>query len=146
MFGRAPVNRDEVDAARPARHLVGTGSPRRFDVPVRDVTSDGRVKLNPRSLRRHRYERSCEAGRECQQLLRNHDLQSLSGAAGCASEASRTASPARLESSTRLGRHRWTIERTMSRLGDCRRLHRRCERKAEHFLDDQFQGVSGRTR
>jgi hypothetical protein len=78
VFGRAPVNRDEVDAAGPARRLVGTGSPRRFDVRVRDVTSDGRAKLNPRSLRRHRYERSSEAGRECRQLLRDHDLQSLS--------------------------------------------------------------------
>ncbi|MFD3498484.1 transposase [Streptomyces sp. NPDC058676] len=39
-----------------------------------------------------------------------------------------------IESSTRLGRHRWTIERTMSWLGGCRRLHRRYERKAEHFL------------
>lgn len=39
-----------------------------------------------------------------------------------------------VESSTRLGRHRWTIERTMSRLGGCRRLHRRYEREAEHFL------------
>lgn len=39
-----------------------------------------------------------------------------------------------VESSTRLGRHRWTIERTMSWLGGCRRLHRRYERKAEHFL------------
>ncbi|WP_246656931.1 IS5 family transposase [Streptomyces rhizosphaericus] len=39
-----------------------------------------------------------------------------------------------LESSKRLGRHRWTIERTMSRLAGCRRLHRRYERKAVHFL------------
>ncbi|MDC2948804.1 IS5 family transposase [Streptomyces heilongjiangensis] len=39
-----------------------------------------------------------------------------------------------IESSTRLGRHRWTIERTMSWLAGCRRLHRRHERKAEHFL------------
>ncbi|XUZ84662.1 IS5 family transposase [Streptomyces sp. HD1123-B1] len=39
-----------------------------------------------------------------------------------------------IESSTRLGRHRWTIERTMAWLADCRRLHRRYERKAEHFL------------
>jgi hypothetical protein len=38
-----------------------------------------------------------------------------------------------IESSTRLGRHRWTIER-MSWPGGCRRLHRRYERKAEHFL------------
>ncbi|MEU7046800.1 transposase, partial [Streptomyces varsoviensis] len=39
-----------------------------------------------------------------------------------------------IESSTRLGRHRWTVERTMSWLAGCRRLHRRNERKAEHFL------------
>ncbi|WP_434091183.1 IS5 family transposase [Streptomyces flaveus] len=39
-----------------------------------------------------------------------------------------------IESSTRLGRHRWTIERTMAWLAGCRRLHRRYERKAEHFL------------
>ncbi|WP_326615085.1 IS5 family transposase [Streptomyces scopuliridis] len=39
-----------------------------------------------------------------------------------------------VESSTRLGRHRWTIERTMSWLAGCRRPHRRYERKAEHFL------------
>ncbi|GGQ32300.1 hypothetical protein GCM10010140_73000 [Streptosporangium pseudovulgare] len=39
-----------------------------------------------------------------------------------------------IESSHRLGRHRWTIERTMSWLAGCRRLHRRYERKAEHFL------------
>ncbi len=39
-----------------------------------------------------------------------------------------------IESSTRLGRHRWTIERTMSWLASCRRLHRRYERKSDHFL------------
>ncbi|MFE0202963.1 IS5 family transposase [Streptomyces sp. NPDC058985] len=39
-----------------------------------------------------------------------------------------------VESSTRLGRHRWTAERTMPRLTGCRRPHRRYERKAEHFL------------
>ncbi|WP_406427270.1 transposase [Streptomyces sp. NBC_01589] len=33
-----------------------------------------------------------------------------------------------------LGRHRWVIERTLSWLGDCRRMHRRYERKAEHLL------------
>ncbi|MEU1601154.1 IS5 family transposase [Streptomyces sp. NPDC005708] len=38
------------------------------------------------------------------------------------------------ESSTCLGRHRWTVERTMSWLAGCRRLHRRYERRAEHFL------------
>jgi transposase len=32
------------------------------------------------------------------------------------------------------GRHRWVVERTVSWLTDCRRLHRRYERKAEHFL------------
>jgi transposase len=36
--------------------------------------------------------------------------------------------------SQRLGRHRWTIERTMSWLAGCRRLHLRYEPKAEHFL------------
>lgn len=39
-----------------------------------------------------------------------------------------------VETSQRLGRHRWTIVRTMSWLAGCRRLHRRYERKAEHFL------------
>ncbi len=39
-----------------------------------------------------------------------------------------------IETSQRLGRHRWTIERTMAWLAGCRRLHRRYERKAEHFL------------
>ncbi|MHC3455692.1 IS5 family transposase [Streptomyces prasinus] len=39
-----------------------------------------------------------------------------------------------IETSQRLGRHRWTIERTMSWLAGCHRLHRRYERKAEHFL------------
>ncbi|MFD9240409.1 IS5 family transposase [Streptomyces sp. NPDC059556] len=39
-----------------------------------------------------------------------------------------------VESSQRLGRHRRTIERTMSWLAGCRRLHRRHERKADHFL------------
>ena len=38
-----------------------------------------------------------------------------------------------IESSERLGRHRWVVERTMSWLNGCRRLHRRYERKAEHF-------------
>lgn len=39
-----------------------------------------------------------------------------------------------VESSQRLGRHRWTIERTMAWLAGYRRLHRRYERKADHFL------------
>ncbi|MFE1904312.1 IS5 family transposase [Streptomyces gardneri] len=48
-------------------------------------------------------------------------------------------SPARIsrkgvESSQRLGRHRWTIERNMAWLAGCRRLHRRYERKADRFL------------
>ncbi|MFI0142094.1 IS5 family transposase [Streptomyces luteogriseus] len=38
------------------------------------------------------------------------------------------------DSSQRLGQHRWTIERTMAWLAGCRRLHRRYERKASHFL------------
>lgn len=39
-----------------------------------------------------------------------------------------------VESSQRLGLHRWTVERTMAWLAGCRRLHRRHERKTDHFL------------
>lgn len=39
-----------------------------------------------------------------------------------------------IETSQRLGRHRRTVERTMSWLARCRRLHRSYERKADHFL------------
>ncbi|TDC53337.1 IS5 family transposase [Actinomadura sp. KC345] len=39
-----------------------------------------------------------------------------------------------IESSDRLGRHRWVVERTVSWLSGWRRLHRRYERKPEHFL------------
>lgn len=39
-----------------------------------------------------------------------------------------------IESSRHLGRHRWVVERTVSWLTGCRRLHRRYERKPEHFL------------
>ncbi|MFJ4809003.1 IS5 family transposase [Streptomyces longwoodensis] len=45
-----------------------------------------------------------------------------------------------VENSSRLGRHRWGVERTMSWLNGCRRLHRRYERKAEHFL--AFAGIA----
>ncbi len=45
-----------------------------------------------------------------------------------------------IESSTRHGRHRWVVERTVSWLAGCRRLHRRYERKAEHFL--AFVGIA----
>ncbi|SPF04550.1 hypothetical protein SMA5143A_5350 [Streptomyces sp. MA5143a] len=45
-----------------------------------------------------------------------------------------------IESSQRLGRHRWVIERTVSWLAGCRRLHRRYERQAEHFL--AFVGIA----
>jgi hypothetical protein len=38
------------------------------------------------------------------------------------------------DSALRLGRHRWTIGRTMAWLAGCRRLHRRYEREASHFL------------
>ncbi|MFF3128498.1 transposase [Streptomyces sp. NPDC057908] len=33
-----------------------------------------------------------------------------------------------------MGRHRWTVERTVEWLAGCCRLHRRYERKAAHFL------------
>ncbi|MGV9556657.1 IS5 family transposase [Streptomyces sp. NPDC003522] len=39
-----------------------------------------------------------------------------------------------IESSRRLGRHRRVVERTVSWLSGCRRLHRRYERRPEHFL------------
>ncbi|MFJ7416259.1 IS5 family transposase [Streptomyces sp. NPDC098077] len=45
-----------------------------------------------------------------------------------------------LESSQRLGRHRWTVERTVAWLSGCRRLHRCYERKADHFL--AFAGIA----
>lgn len=45
-----------------------------------------------------------------------------------------------VEPSTRLGRHRWVVERTVSWLAGCRRLHRRYERKPEHFLS--FVGIA----
>ncbi|MFE2869866.1 IS5 family transposase [Embleya sp. NPDC059259] len=38
-----------------------------------------------------------------------------------------------IDSSTRLGRHRWVVERTVSWLNAFRRLHRRYEVKALHF-------------
>jgi transposase len=38
-----------------------------------------------------------------------------------------------IESSRRLGRHRWVVERTVSWPAGCRRLHRRYERRADHF-------------
>ncbi|MFH8409427.1 transposase, partial [Streptomyces sp. NPDC018019] len=37
-------------------------------------------------------------------------------------------------------RHRWVVERTVSWLTGCRRLHRRYERKPEHFLG--FVGIA----
>nr|WP_246342736.1 IS5 family transposase [Actinomadura verrucosospora] len=45
-----------------------------------------------------------------------------------------------VERSDRLGRHRWVVERTMSWLNGFRRLHRRYERKPEHFL--AFAGIA----
>jgi transposase len=39
-----------------------------------------------------------------------------------------------IESSTRLGRHRWTIERTGAWLGGFRRLRIRYERDSERFM------------
>jgi transposase len=42
--------------------------------------------------------------------------------------------------SQRLGRHRWVVERTVSWLSGFRRLHRRYERLADHFL--AFVGIA----
>lgn len=44
------------------------------------------------------------------------------------------------ESSQRLGRHRWTVERTVAWLAGCRRLRQRYERKADHFM--AFAGIA----
>ncbi|MBE2997187.1 IS5 family transposase [Nocardiopsis sp. HNM0947] len=45
-----------------------------------------------------------------------------------------------VDSSQRLGRHRWQVERTMAWLAGCRRLHRRYERTGAHFL--AFVGIA----
>ncbi|WP_435847772.1 IS5 family transposase [Streptomyces fumanus] len=45
-----------------------------------------------------------------------------------------------IESSQELGRHRWTVERTVAWLSGCRRLHSRYQREAEHFL--AFAGIA----
>ncbi|WP_376737650.1 transposase [Nocardiopsis alba] len=45
-----------------------------------------------------------------------------------------------VESSQRLGRRRWQVERTMAWLAGCRCLRRRYERKADHFLT--FAGIA----
>lgn len=45
-----------------------------------------------------------------------------------------------IDTGQRLGRHRWVIERTVSWLSGFRRLHRRYERLADHFL--AFVGIA----
>ncbi|MFC4048230.1 IS5 family transposase [Actinomadura syzygii] len=45
-----------------------------------------------------------------------------------------------IESSDRRGRYRWVVERTVSWLSGCRRLHRRYERTPERFL--AFVGIA----
>lgn len=45
-----------------------------------------------------------------------------------------------IDSSERPGRHRWVVERTISWLSGFRRLHRRYERRADHFL--AFTGIA----
>ena len=47
-----------------------------------------------------------------------------------------------IESSTKLGKHRWVIERTMAWFTGYRRLTLRYERKAEHFLAFLTLGAS----
>ena len=48
-----------------------------------------------------------------------------------------------IESSRRLGQHRWVVERTVSWLSGCRRLHRCYERKPEHSLAGGRTGWRG---
>lgn len=45
-----------------------------------------------------------------------------------------------VETSNRLGRHCWVVERTVSWMNGFRRLHRRYARKADHFL--AFVGIA----
>lgn len=45
-----------------------------------------------------------------------------------------------VESSQRLGHHRWMVEQTASWPAGCPRLHRRYEHKPEHFL--AFVGIA----
>ncbi|GAA1438264.1 hypothetical protein GCM10009602_06280 [Nocardiopsis tropica] len=45
-----------------------------------------------------------------------------------------------VESWQRRGRHWWQVERTMAWLAGCRRLHRRYERRADHF--PAFAGIA----
>ncbi len=51
----------------------------------------------------------------------------------CAGAGSFPVSPASIESSERLGRYRWVIERTMAWFTGYRRLTIRYERRASHF-------------
>jgi hypothetical protein len=46
----------------------------------------------------------------------------------------RWAQPGRIESSTRLGRHRWKAERSIAWLAGCRRLRIRYDRDSERFF------------
>ncbi|GAB3207062.1 hypothetical protein GCM10027294_12170 [Marinactinospora endophytica] len=45
-----------------------------------------------------------------------------------------------VQSSQRLDRHRWQVERTMAWLAECRRPHRHYKRTANHFL--AFTGIA----
>lgn len=70
---------------------------------------------------------------------KGYDFDHLRGWLRCRHIAPRIARRG-IESSGRLGRHRWVVERTMSWLNGCRRLHRRYERTSEHFL--AFVGIA----
>ena len=63
-------------------------------------------------------------------------MATTASVAGSASAASATGSPAKASSLPRdsADGHRWTIERVIAWLNGYRRLHRRYERKVEHFL------------
>ncbi|MEV7981605.1 transposase [Streptomyces sp. NPDC086519] len=74
--------------------------------------------------------------RRADRLCRDHHLRRWLRERGIMPRIARRG----IESSHRLGSHRWVVERTMSWLAGCRRLHRRYEREAEHFL--AFTGIS----
>jgi hypothetical protein len=68
-------------------------------------------------------------------------MTSIICATGYGADRSSRGSPAAVSSRPAAwGWHRWVMERAMSWLNGCRRLHRRYERTADHFL--AFVGIA----
>ncbi|MGW6912715.1 hypothetical protein ACWGB8_02650 [Kitasatospora sp. NPDC054939] len=80
--------------------------------------------------------------------MKNGNWRSVSTSKRTSPFLRRRRTPARIarrdvESSQRLGGHCWVIDRAAARLGGFRRLHRRYERKADHFA--AFAGIAAAT-